>query len=313
MSNNLLDTFKQNLPIKPYCTDELPLGLQIRPLEAAIRKRYIQYNKPTDLRWFVYDVDRPSAHFDWQDVRVPSPNITVTNPINGHAHLMYALEVPVYMQMSARQNPIRFAAAIDVAMIRALAADEGYSELICKNPLHKSWDTNVWRDRSYDLHEMADWLDMPSSLIDKRRKLPEIGLGRNCNLFDFVRRWAYKDRRKPVDNVLFDEMYTMDDFINRCIQYAFAHNVFSIPLPERECISIGKSVGKWTYRNMSPEGFLQWSENRRKKSIEVRSAKAKEKANLIKDYKLKNPLATVRDIALALNISKSTVDRLLKK
>lgn len=65
MTNSLLlETFKNSLPQKPYCTDDLSFGLKIRPAETAIKKRYLQYNKPTDLRWFVYDVDRPTAHFD---------------------------------------------------------------------------------------------------------------------------------------------------------------------------------------------------------------------------------------------------------
>lgn len=72
MTGNILNSFKNNLPQKPYCADELSFGLKIRPAETAIKKRYLQYNKPTDLRWFVYDVDRPTAHFDWNDCKASS-------------------------------------------------------------------------------------------------------------------------------------------------------------------------------------------------------------------------------------------------
>ena len=189
-SSLLLETFKNNLPQKPYCTDDLSFGLKIRPAELAIKKRYLQYNKPTDLRWFVYDIDRPTAHFDWYDCKVPSPNITVMNRQNGHAHLFYGLEVPVHMQTTAKKNPIRFASSIDVSLIKSLEADEHFAELICKNPFNDFWDTKVWREASYDLAELADSLDL-SAYKDERIRLPEIGLGRNCNLFDSTRFYAY--------------------------------------------------------------------------------------------------------------------------
>jgi hypothetical protein len=41
-----LEQFTGNLPNKPYCTDDLHLGLQIRPKHLALLKRYIQPNHP---------------------------------------------------------------------------------------------------------------------------------------------------------------------------------------------------------------------------------------------------------------------------
>ncbi|NYY81010.1 hypothetical protein DMI65_04245 [Escherichia coli] len=32
---------------------------------------------------------------DWSDRNAPAPNITVKNPVNGHAHLLYALNIAV--------------------------------------------------------------------------------------------------------------------------------------------------------------------------------------------------------------------------
>lgn len=305
-SSPLLETFKNNLPQKPYCTDELTFGLKIRSAETAIKKRYLQYNKPTDLRWFVYDVDRPTAHFDWYDCKVPSPNITVMNRQNGHAHLFYGLEVPVHTQTTAKKNPIRFASSIDVALIKSLEADEHFAELICKNPFNEFWDTKIWREASYDLAELADSLDL-SVFKDQRKMLPEIGLGRNCNLFDSTRFYAYREIRKPVQNYLFDELYSESDFIDRCISYARHHNLFKTPLPEKEILSIGKSVGKWVYRNMSPEGFFEWAESRRKKSIEVRQEKSDEKKKEV--LKLYERGLSKQAIAIYLDISRMQVNR----
>ena len=305
MTSEILTTFENSIPLKPYCTDELSLGLKIRPAETAIKKRYIQPNKPTDLRWLVYDVDRSTAHYDWQDLHAPAPNFTVMNPDNGHAHLYYGLEVPVFMQMGAKQNPIRYVSSVDVALTQKLEADPAYAKLIAKNPLHGSWSLNIWNDRSYELAELADWLDL-SAMTDRRVRLPEIGLGRNCNLFDATRFFAYREIRKPVENLLFPELYSLESFILRCQCYAKLHNTFSVPLPVRECETIGKSVGKWVYQHMSPEGFLEWCHKRARygnqKSIEVRSAKADLKAEQVKAYKLDNPTASMRTIAKKLGL-----------
>ena len=307
MNEQLLTTFKNNLPSKPYCTDELQFGLKIRGAETAIKKRYLQYNKPTDLRWFVYDVDRPTAHFDWTDVHAPAPNITVMNPDNGHCHLLYGLEVPVYMQMSAQKNPIRYAASIDVALTGVLQADQNYAKLICKNPLNPHWDTKIWRDSTYDLAELADNLDL-SKYADKRLRLPEIGLGRNCDLFDSTRFYAYREIRKPVENYLFDSMYSETDFVERCIFYAEKHNDFSIPLPIKECQTIGKSVGQWVYRNMSSQGFLEWAEKRRQKSIEVRSQRSDERRT--EALNLRSKGLSRAEIAKELGLTERTIQRM---
>ena len=301
--------FIKCLPTKPYATDNLQFGLKIVSAEIAIKKRYLQPNKPTDLKWLVFDVDRPTAHFDWDDVHAPSPNFTVMNPENGHAHLYYGLEVPVYMQMGAKKNPIRYVSSIDVALTELLQADPQYSGLIAKNPFHSSWETTFWRKESYELSELADGLDL-SQFSDTRKHLPAIGLGRNCNLFDSTRFFAYKEIRKPMDNYLFPEMYGMKDFIDRCISYAKYHNNFSIPLPIRECETIGKSVGSWVYQNMSPAGFLEWSQKRRERSIEVRhqiSQDRRSEALLLRSKGL-NPT----DISRELGLSRMQIYRLLK-
>lgn len=311
MTQTVLQTFKNNLPQKPYCTDELQYGLKIRSAETAIKKRFIQPNKPTDLRWLVYDVDRPTAHFDWDDVRAPAPNMTIMNPENGHCHLLYGLEVPVYTQMQAKKNPIRYAASVDVALTKLLQADENYAKLICKNPLHNYWDTKIWREESYDLAELADNLDL-EPYRDLRRKLPAIGLGRNCDLFDMTRFYAYREIRKPIENYLFDEMYGQDDFVDRCICYARSHNQFTVALPDKECVTIGKSVGKWVYLNMSPAGFLEWCHKRARygnqKSIEVRAKRSDERA--IQAQLLADKGYRRGEIAELLKVNEKTIQRM---
>lgn len=302
---NQLDLFADTLPHKPYCTDTLGT-LLIRPAMDAIKRRYIQPNGPNDLRWLVYDVDRPTAYYDWYDLRAPTPNIVVRNRENGHAHLLYGLEVPVYKQPSAQIKPLRYAAAIDVALTEKLQADPGYAGLICKNPVHPSWDVSVFEDESYSLGWLADNVDL-SPFTDKRIHLPPVGLGRNCTLFEVTRRWAYSQRRSPQG------WLSVSFFIDAVTEYAAGYNIQTFaqnPLPWAEVKATGKSIGRWTWENMDEAGFRAWGENRRKASIRVRKAGAFEKAQSIKLYRETHPEASIRTVAKVLGFPYETVRRL---
>ena len=304
-SGPLLNLFQESLPVRPYCTDELGI-LFIRPLAQAIKRRYIQQNSPWDLKWLVYDVDRETAHFDWYDMGAPPPNMTAMNRANGHAHLFYGLETAVFKQPEARAAPLRYAASVDVALTLKLEADPGYSGLICKNPLNDYWDVQTWEPYPYDLTWMSDYLDL-SPYADKRRHLPGIGLGRNCTLFDVTRHWAYRQIRKGG-------FFNEDFFVYECTQYAGERNgEFQSPLPWSEVKATGKSVGKWTYRNFSPEGFRAYQRRANKKSQTVRKARSADRADEIRAYKADHPEAKVKNIAEKFGVSEITVKRLKLK
>lgn len=300
---NPLNTFLENLPKKPYCTDELGY-LEIRIINQAIKKKYIQPNSPWNLRWFVYDIDRPTASVDWYELDAPAPNIVATNMQNGHSHLFYGLEFPVYKQPEAHQNILRYAASIDVALNKKLNADPGYAGLISKNPLHDFWKVESFEKREYDLEWLADYVDL-EPYKDKRSYLPPIGLGRNCTLFDLTRHWAYRQIRRT--NYYLNEEF----FIYECTQYATGKNSdFPIPLPYTEVKSTGKSVGKWTWKNMSPEGFNKWCSRRGKKSGIVRATKRDIRAEEIRYHKLANPHLSNLELASIFQVSLRTVKSL---
>ena len=302
-----LNYYYNSLPEFPYCTDDLSTGLKIRDKKTASKKRYLQHNSPFDLYWFCYDIDRPTANFDWQDLHAPSPTITATNPENGRAHLFYGLDLPVIRceyNPKVHKSPIRYAASVDVAMVNKLGADQAYAGLISKNPLHKHWITQVWRDELYTLGELADYVDL-QPYRDKRVHLPPVGLGRNSTIFDVLRKWAYKEVR--IGGYL-----NMDLFIDRCIQYAAGINQsFAAPLPYREVRAIGKSIGRWVFKKMDYESFIKWCRVRavlgNKKSQEVRKKMAEERNARIIEYRQLFPNISYRDLAQIFNVSKSTI------
>ena len=241
-----LQYFEENLPHRPYHTDDLAFGLRISGKGRALLARYIQQNQPHAQFWLVFDVDREGAAIDWSDRNAPAPNITVKNPVNGHAHLLYALNIAVRTAPDASVKALKYAAAVERSLCEKLCADVNYSGLICKNPFHLEWLVMEWREEAYTLDELADYLDLSTSArrsIDKH-----YGMGRNCHLFEMTRKWAYRAIRQGWP--------AFSQWLDAVIQRVEMYNAsLPVPLSPPECRAIGKSIAKYTYRKFSPEGF----------------------------------------------------------
>lgn len=187
--------------------------------------------------WLGFDVDRPGAAIDWSDRNAPAPTLTITNPENGHAHLLYALETSIRTAPDGKMKPLRYAAAVENALRKKLDADAGYSRLICKNPNHAHWKIAVWQPELYTLDWLADSLDL--SAANDKEIVADYGLGRNCTLFDKTRKWAYRAIRQGWPEY--------DQWLKACYERACAYNLqFSAPLDENEVHGISKSIAKWT-------------------------------------------------------------------
>ena len=284
-----LELFRERLPRKPYYSDELTTGLRIADVARALGARYIQPNGPTHRHWIVFDVDHAAATLSWDDVGAPAPNITVTNKANGHAHLIYGLDTPIRTAPDGNAAPLRYAAAIEAALREKLGADMGYSGLICKNPLHEHWLVQVWEPRLYDLAWLSDYLDL--SPYNGRKSLPEYGLGRNCNLFEYLAKWSYKAIRQgwPAFDQWFEACRTRAEWYNT--------RTFEQPLPGNEVTHTARSVARWTYQHFSEAGFSAWQAKQGAKGGKISKRKP-----------VANSEQTVKPW-LALGISRSTYYR----
>jgi hypothetical protein len=244
----ILARFRKQLPRRPYCTDDLSAGLVIRSRGQAARYRYIQPNPPGLISWLVFDVDRPYAVLSWEDANLPPPSLTVMNLDNGHAHLLYALAIPVCASPAARSHPLRYAAAVEAAYVARLAADPGYSQLITKNPLRGDcWQVQVFHTGLYPLRDLAHWVDL--SQPTRRPEAAAQGLGRNCALFDQLRVWAYR-------HVL--EYHAMSSYTAWAVDVlgkAESFNTFRVPLPFSEIRATAKSVSRYCWQRFTPEAL----------------------------------------------------------
>jgi hypothetical protein len=266
-----LRLFNDRLPAKPYCTDQLESGLLIRSHKHAVRKRYVQHNQPNSILWLAFDIDRATDPEEAYQMGLPLPNIWVQNPQNRHAHLLYSLSIPVHLNPESSPRAQRFAAAVDVAITLKLEADAGYAGLVCKNPLHKYWNTLALNEDSYDLTYLSDFVDLDFAK-DLRKNLPPVGLGRNVTLFDRTRESAYKEVRKHRGS-------DFNGFYEAVFAKAILYNDFSSPLALSEIKATAKSISKWTWKQdgRAEEKFIARQSFKGKRSGEARLALSADK------------------------------------
>lgn len=267
------DLFSSSLPRWISCSDDPErFGVQLLPREKATKRAYVDPNAKALVWALVFDIDRQGASTAWQDAHtpMPRPNWITQNPRNGHAHLGYALAAPVARTLKARATPQRFLARIQHAMTLALDADRAYTHRLTKTPGHPHWRTFWERGQPYDLGELRDYLG--EALPLRIARLEAVGEGRNVCLFDGLRRWAYRARLSFTDR---------DQWERACRATAESLNSFAAPLAVREVHQVAKSVAKWTWENITPEGFSAIQAARQKRQVAKRQSQILDRHALI--------------------------------
>lgn len=240
----------ERLPDRPLSADVFSDGMLRRQRETALRYMNIEINPPGRVAWLGFDIDRADAFDAAEDAGLPQPNVTIVNPSNGHAHMLYALRTPVGLTGRSREAPKRLLQDVERGMIQQLGADPSYIGRIAKNPLHDRWRTRWLSPWPFELKELREQVELDRKAKPIER--PElIGHSRNVELFDCVRAFAYQHvvsfKKTGGD---------LNAWVSRLIDVAIAWNAeFSIPLPFSEVRSVTRSVAKWTWRHFTEERF----------------------------------------------------------
>jgi hypothetical protein len=222
---------------------------RVRPLAVALQEPYLQLDPPCQRSFLIFDIDRRGAALAWELASLPPPSWIAINPLNAHAHLGYALEAPVCTTDAARRRPLAYLAAIEAAFHAAMGADLAFHGPLCKNPLHPRW--RLWEPANapmYELDELAEYVELGKALPRTTRRA---GLSRNCDLFDALRVWAYRAVREHW------RPGGADAWGEAVLRRAHALNDFPVPLPFNEVRSIGRSVARYVWRHMTPQGFRE--------------------------------------------------------
>lgn len=258
-------------PRRPYCSDDPRGGVQIRGLAEASQRSHIQPNHPSILWRLVLDVDAPGAAWPtyWGDYcGAPAPSIAIENPATRHAHIAYEIEIPV--SRSGDTPAMRLAGAVEAGIAQLLGADPDYTATLMQTPHHESWCTYAYRDQWYDLTELAEWL--PESVAndarwrDRRRTPPtDHPLGRNCALFHALRHWAYRAVR---DYWAPGGESAWRDAVER--RAGEINQGFDLPLDPLEVAHSAKSVARWTWTHLTPEGWAEYVQRTHTPDVQAR-------------------------------------------
>ncbi|MFH9958939.1 replication initiation protein [Streptomyces roseolus] len=280
------------LPLRPYAANRLHEGIRRERRPVAMTRRYVEANPSAVSNLLVVDVDHSDAVLRAVSSvgSHPLPNAVVENPVNGHAHAVWALAEAVTRTEYARRKPLAYAAAVTEGLRRALDGDAGYSGLMTKNPLHTDWSTEWLHGGLHTLGGLEEALSghMPAARWreTKRFRTNITGLGRNCSIFETARTWAYREVRHH-----FGSPDTLHAAIHAEVHTRNAQ--FAEPLPAVEARAIANSIHRWitTRSRMWKDGaavyeatFVAIQSARGKKSGQARAARRDERTAAMLDY-----------------------------
>ena len=158
------------------------------------------------------------------------PNWIVTRKASGGSHAVWNLARPVLRGESARQGPLAALARVSEFYADKLEADTGYNGVLAHNPMaagHGPGFVTNW------LHKDAYSLPQLGEVIPFGWHKPTVsrtGVGRNCDLFRALMKWAGSPENKDVP----------------VLAAAHAANQTSeLPLPDSEVAGIARSVQRY--------------------------------------------------------------------
>jgi hypothetical protein len=203
-----------------------------------------------------------------------------------------------------------YLAAIERTYTRVLCADAAYSGLITKNPLSDAWLSLYSLNapvRLYTLQQLHESI----GLLDPKHKKPEeaLGFGRNCMLFDKLRKWGYVAIRRHRGGLRRDSRVVWDA---ECFDKAQSINAeFLNPLSFAEVRSIAKSTAKFCWKHdPEQEAAFQQRQSFKGKQSGIARQPSEDKVTSAKLMHVAG--MSTRQIGDELGVSHMTVSRWLK-
>lgn len=267
---NNREILKSQIPLKPYATNDLEFGLTIQNKNKALDMLYLQVNHPLYLHTMIFDLDKENCFYEFENAHLPIPSFITKSPESGRCHYGYMLNAPISSTEKSRQKPVKFARAVYFNMATRLGADLSYAGLITKNPMNSHWSP-FWSGA--DLYELNDLADCFDDLEDpKKRENTEFAFGRNVEIFDTQRKWAYKNVLKYKNESSFDAFYK--ELLLKCETFNSFANYNNL-LPYKELVSTAKSIAKFCWKEFSNEKLHDIQSKKQKARRSKRTEKQK--------------------------------------
>lgn len=234
--SSALVSFCENLPYRVHATNDKKTGVYAYERSKALLMNEIAPDPTGWITGLRVDVDRPDAATSWAEAELPQPTFTIRNALNGHCHLIWQLQGWVNEE---KEKAVRYFDAVRDAYTVAVGGDHAYAGWLMHNPRSERYQTICGPD-SYRLGTLAAGIDL-SQHVRIRKDVTE-AVGRNCSLFNTVRREVYKfvDLYRSVGN--------RDAFEERVLEVCSRRNSeFVVALPWSEVCSVARSISRWTW------------------------------------------------------------------
>lgn len=249
----------------------------------ALKKAYIEANPTVLQSLIITDHDGGMADELPGLLGLPAPSWTALNPNTRGGHIVYALGAPVCLTNAAHRRPVNLLARVEAGLTTVLGGDPAFAGRITKNPTCVAVHLPLWgpNEAVYGLKELAAALSGIDALprYDDHKALRVTGVGRNVDLFNYLRKWAYPRRgsygatpqgRKDWEDVVHDRATLRNaDHIGN--EYARG------PLSANEVKHLANSVSRWTWRNIAPVDVDEWL--RQRQSVRGKKSAAKRWGN----------------------------------
>lgn len=263
------------IPSSPLAGSDLERsGLRRMHRELAVKERYLE-TQPSRLKtMMVFDIDVEDAGLKvkslaWDDEIIPEPNLIVENPASSHAHAYYFLKGAISVGTKAYD----YYAHLYGRLAGAIGSDPCFAGKIARTP-HQHL-TEALRSDEYTLRE----LDVATPALRASQSVLETGEGRNVDLFNSVRMFAYKNARRLEYD--YTKIYTA--VLERALELnaeLFADNEKSI-LGMNEVKSIARSVAKFTSNRFTEEAFRKLQSARSNRRWEATAEARQERGELM--------------------------------
>ena len=252
----------------------------------------------------VLDVDGANALYRIVEAvehgEILTPNWSVTRKAGGGTHVIWNLERPVHRGEQARIAPLKALARVSEFYADAIQADSGYTGGLSHNPMSSAhgpgFVTNWFHREPYSLPQLGEVIPMGW----RRPQVSRTGVGRNCDLFQSLIRWAGRP----------------ENTVNNCLAAAHVINQsFDIPLPHAEVAATAKSVHRYRARWIAKSEYFTeeerslWGRERGIKSgLSRRKLTHDRDKNIIQAV---NAGRALRDVAGEYGLSERTIYRIL--
>ncbi|WP_226360956.1 replication initiation protein [Pseudonocardia sp. ICBG1142] len=239
----------------PLAADEFDDGVWRQSREVAMTRMHVELNPKT--LWGMIGVDGDQADTVLRALSCidhhPVPNVIIENPVNGHAHCIWCVKVPIKVTNYGSRRSLRYGLSIEHGLQTAIGGDRNYTGRLVKNPFHPRWLTHWMHDKPATLTTLGGILGeaghMPGRGWHAQRRREPVGCSRNETLFHMVRRFAYREMRHHWGDT--------EGYRAAVAKHVVILNAdFPVPLGENELGHISKSISDWTinYSRMWNDG-----------------------------------------------------------